>query len=145
MAKVVATQRGYYGRILREEGERFDIPEEVMANKKLRPSWVKPIGGAEQAKAETAVQPPADVQPVDLNAMTVKDLRALAKDRGIGLGADVTTKAEIIAAIEAGPADQAQTAEPFADAPAPVRVSNEINDATGATQPDWVAGGQADI
>ena len=144
MAKVRATQTGYYGRQLRMVGEVFEAD--------VKASWFEPVGGKEQAqKAEPAApkveepvtQAPANDAPVDLNAMTVKDLRALAKDRGIGLGADVTTKAEIVAAIEAGAVSEDR--EPFADAPEPVRVSNEINDATGATQPDWVAGGQADI
>jgi hypothetical protein len=31
------------------------------------------------------------------------------------------------------------SAEPFADPPEPVRVENEVNAATGATQPDWVS------
>ena len=145
MAKVRATKPGYYGRQLRVVGEVFEADGKA--------SWFEPVGGKEQAQKEEPAAPAAPLEPiapandatVDLNAMTVKDLRALAKDRGIGIGADVTTKAEIIAAIEAGPAGDAPTAEPFADAPAPVRVSNEINDATGATQPDWVAGGQADI
>ncbi|WP_292131535.1 hypothetical protein, partial [Mesorhizobium sp.] len=33
---------------------------------------------------------------------------------------------------------EAPEAKPFEDAPAPVRVKNEINDATGGTQPDWL-------
>ena len=36
---------------------------------------------------------------------------------------------------------QAPTAEPFADAPEPIRVENEINAATGGTEPDWIAPG----
>lgn len=143
MAKVRATQTGYYGRQLRMVGEVFEADGKA--------SWFEPVGWKEQAQKEEPAATAAPLEPVapagdasvDLNAMTVKELRELAKDRGIGLGAGVTTKAEIIAAIEAGGADA--TAEPFSDAPAPVRVSNEINDATGATQPDWVAGGQADI
>lgn len=35
----------------------------------------------------------------------------------------------------------APTAAPFSDAPEPVRVQNEVNAATGGTQPDWVAPG----
>lgn len=31
-----------------------------------------------------------------------------------------------------------QSAEPFADAPEPVRVHNEVNAALGTTEPDWV-------
>ena len=34
---------------------------------------------------------------------------------------------------------KAEAPAPFAEAPEPVRVSNEINDATGATEPDWMA------
>ncbi|QND53463.1 hypothetical protein HB779_17390 [Phyllobacterium sp. 628] len=33
----------------------------------------------------------------------------------------------------------APVAEPFGDAPEPIRVTNEINAATGGTEPDWIA------
>ena len=33
----------------------------------------------------------------------------------------------------------AETAEPFADAPAPIRAFNAINELTGSTQPDWIS------
>lgn len=39
----------------------------------------------------------------------------------------------------------APAAEPFIEPPQPVRVENEINAATGGTQPDWVAPVSGDI
>lgn len=129
--------------MLRDPGDIFSVPDEVMADEAIRPSWVELVGGKVEALADA--KPVADQGAVDLSAMTVKDLRAYAKAHGIGLAAGVNTKAEIIAAIEAGPSDDAEPAAPFSDAPAPVHVSNEINDALGSTQPDWVLQGGGDI
>ena len=52
-------------------------------------------------------------------------------------------------AVKTGRKPRAETvagpvAEPFVDAPEPVRVENQINAATGTTQPDWISPG-ADI
>ena len=133
MAKVIAHERGYYGGIIREPGDVFEA--------KGKSLWFEPVSGG--SKAKPADPEPAASEDGDLSAMTVKGLRELAKERGIGLGADVTTKAEIIEAIEAGP--DPEPAAPFSDAPAPVRVKNEINDALGTTQPDWVSPADDDI
>ena len=139
MAKVVATDRGYYGGVLRFAGDIF--------NAEGKASWFKPLKGEFGGKVDqdgdgkTGGSLPAETgQGDDLEAMTVKDLRELAKVRGITLSAGVNTKAMIIDAIKAGPVPEAPTAEPFADAPEPVRVQNEANDITGQTQPDWVQG-----
>jgi hypothetical protein len=39
MAKVVATQPGYFGKVLRAAGEPFEIPDEIWDDEKKRPSW----------------------------------------------------------------------------------------------------------
>lgn len=51
MAKVVATQRGYFGRILREPGDVFGVPDGVTG------SWFEPVGGkpAEEFDAPVAL------------------------------------------------------------------------------------------
>lgn len=134
MADVIATARGYFGGVLREEWEPFSIADAVLNDPKLRPSWVRRL------KGETAAAPADDAGALD--KLTVKELRDLAKDRGIKLSAGVTAKADIIAAIEAGTQDDDDAlAAPFDDAPAPVTVQNDLNDAHGATQPDWIAPG----
>lgn len=115
MAKVVATQRGYFGKMIREIGDTFDVPDEIMADEGLRPSWVEPVKGRDQV---------ADAAPVDA-AEPARTERAKP-------GPKPKAKPETVAA---------PVAAPFIDAPQPVRVENEINAATGATQPDWVAPG----
>lgn len=95
MAKVRAIQRGYFGGMLREPWDVFEVPDGSKA------SWWVPVGDADPEPA------PAP---------------AVAKGKA--------KRAEAI------------TAEPFADAPAPVRVENAVNAALGATQPDWIAPGQ---
>lgn len=46
MAKVVATQRGYFGGEIREMGDVFNVPDGAKA------SWFKPVGGAAADLAE---------------------------------------------------------------------------------------------
>lgn len=93
MSKVRANQRGYFGGMVREAGDIFDVPDGAKA------SWWGPVGD-DDAPAPAA--PAAKRKP----------------------------KADTVAA---------PTAEPFGDAPAPVRVENEINAALSGTQPDWIA------
>ncbi len=111
MASVVALVRGYYGGIIRETGDAFSVDDEIMADPKRRPKWVKPASGGEAQAEEGEVEPAAPV----------------AKGKGKG-----KAKAETV---------QAPEVQPFADAPAPVRANSEINDALGTTQPDWLAPG----
>lgn len=106
MAKVIANARGYYGRMIREVGDVFDVPDEIMADEGLRPSWVEIVGAA-----------PAEPEPV---------------------------AAEPEKPAKAKPGPKAKPA-PFADAPEPVRVQNEINTALGTAEPDWVMPAGGDI
>ena len=118
MAKVIATQRGYFDRTLREPGDLFSVPDDIMEDPNRRPSWVEPV---------------SDSQVEDSRAEGLEP-DALAGDAAKPRGGR-KARAETVTA---------PTAAPFADAPEPVRVSNEINTATGGTQPDWIAS-DADI
>lgn len=135
MAEVVALQRGYYGRVIREEGARFTVPDAEMNDPKRRPSWVRRVKGEAAAPANAG-------DDVSLDALTVKELRDLAEDKGIRI-APGAKKADILKAIE----DEGAASAPFADAPAPApipaaAVSTEIDHAlTGGPQPDWIAPG----
>lgn len=116
MAKVIAILRGYYGGIIRETGDVFGVDDEIMADPKRRPRWVKPASAevVEAAGAdETETEDHADDKP--------------KKGKG-----GRKAKPETV---------QAPETQPFADAPAPVRAKSEINDALGTTQPDWLAPG----
>lgn len=110
--EVRATSVGYVGGELRSAGQRFMWPAGVPLG-----SWVKPVAfggkGDHDGDGLTGGSKPAD------------DGDGKPKGKGKGKG-----KAETV---------DAPTAEPFADAPAPIRVENEINAATGGTEPDWIA------
>ena len=150
--RVKATEKGFFGGEIREPGEVFNIPEEVWNDEKRRPSWVLPAkrspadDDVEDASGDDGESGGGDGEGAgeDLGNMSVAELREVAKKRGIPLS--VTRKAEIIQAIRdfpsAGSEGGGQT-EPFGDAPEPVRAENQINDALGSTQPDWVPGGGA--
>lgn len=112
MANVVAKVRGYFGNVLREPGDRFVIDDEIMDDPKRRPKWVDAASAVAEV-AETAEDDTADDKS--------------KKGKGKGKSKPVTVSAP--------------SAKPFEDAPAPVHVKNEINDALGSTQPDWIAPG----
>lgn len=116
LIRVKAVHRGYFGGLIREPGDEFEAPVDMASN------WWEPVegeafGGAGDHDGDGK---PGGSLPGE--ASTVK--------RG------KKAKAETVAA---------PVAEPFADAPQPVRVQNEVNDATGGTQPDWVAPVGGDI
>ena len=114
MSKVVATERGYCGGIVREPGDVFEAEGKA--------SWFKPV------KAGDATAEPfggkGDHDGDGKPGGSLPGDQSTARRGG-------RKKAETV---------EAPTAEPFADAPEPVRVANEANDATGQTQPDWVQG-----
>lgn len=41
MADVIANERGYFGGQVREAGDRFPVPDEIMQDEKKRPKWVR--------------------------------------------------------------------------------------------------------
>lgn len=116
MVKVIAATRGYFGGILRELGDDFHVPDDVWEDEKRRPKWVKLDPGSSEPEAETD-EPDGD------------DKGGKGKAKGKG-----GKKAKTV---------DAPNAAPFADNgdPEPVRVKNEVNDATGGTAPDWIAPG----
>ncbi|SDL07439.1 hypothetical protein SAMN05428953_12656 [Mesorhizobium muleiense] len=114
MANVIAKVRGYFGNVLREPGDRFVIDDEIMDDPKRRPKWVNEASASPAPEAvETAEGEATDDKP--------------KKGKGKGKGKPETVSAP--------------SAKPFEDAPAPIHVKNEINDALGSTQPDWIAPG----
>lgn len=114
MAEVKATARGYYGGELREPGDVFEAEGKA--------SWFEPVKGDDAEPFGGKGDHDGDGNPGGSPAGE----NATARRGG-------RKKAETVAA---------PTAEPFADPPPPepVRVANEANEATGATQPDWVQG-----
>lgn len=120
MANVIAKVRGYFGGVIREAGERFGIDDEIMDDPKRRPKWVE---------AASAAAAPEVVDNADGEGDGGEGEPKTAKSKG---KAGRKAKPETI---------QAPEAQPFGEAPAPVRAKSEINDALGTTQPDWIAPG----
>lgn len=116
MADVIANERGYYGGILREPGERFSIPDEILKDEKRRPKWVRlaAFGGKGDHDGDGVTGGAASD---DAKAETDKPKRGRK------------AKAETV---------EAATAEPFADAPEPVSLA-EAQKAMGGIEPDWIA------
>lgn len=109
MTEVIATQKGFFGQ-LREVGDKFDIPDELWADEKRRPRWCAPAAFGGKGDHD------GDGKPGGAKPETAAKKKAREKAER--------------AAAKAGP---------FADAPEPVRATNEIAEATGAIEPDWVA------
>lgn len=137
MPEVVASEKGYFGGMIREAGERFSIPDDIWNDEQRRPSWVERQGAARSEP----VEPVASAGPlqIDLDNLKVPELKAYAEQAGIDLGA-ATKKADILAVIRG---DAARPGQVFDDAPEPVRVENSIADALGTIEPDWVQPGSS--
>lgn len=149
--EVVAKERGYFGGVLREIGDRFVIDDEIMNDKKRRPSWVRSAKGA--AKAEDDNAPPVMAQfsstdgvvvPEGWEKLSAKDKKALADEINAAIGndqgkvANVKEADEVITAYLGGVSKSA----PFSDAPAPETAQgNGVQEALAANQPtpDWIA------
>lgn len=113
MAEVVAKERGYFGSVIREPGDRFTVPDDIWNDKNRRPSWASAakFGG-----------------------------KGDHDDDGKAGGAKASAeKPETAAEKKARLAAEKAKGDVFDDAPEPVRVKNEANEATGQTEPDWVA------
>lgn len=41
--RVRVLHRGYFGGMIRDTGEKFEMPDEIMNDEALRPSWVEPV------------------------------------------------------------------------------------------------------
>lgn len=121
MADVIATQRGYFGGVIREAGDKFIVPDDLWNDKDKRPSWAKAAKfggkGDHDDDGKAGGSKPADA-PED------------AKPSGRAKG---KVKGETV---------EAPTAEPFADAPEPTEAKpkgNGVKEALGGPAPDWVA------
>lgn len=109
MPEVEATQRGYWGAQIRDTGDRFVIDDEIMSDKKRRPSWVKLV----KAKAKADADAEADDAEADKPAKGGRKVKPAT----------------------AGPVPST----PFDDAPEPVELKgNGVKDAL-PVEPDWVA------
>ena len=134
--EVRATTAGYVGGALRASGDRFMWPAGIPLG-----SWVAPVAfggkGDHDGDGLTGGSKPSD-EGKKLSDLTVPELRDLAEKRKVDL-TGLTKKGDIVKALEGGNVTSQPTAEPFGDAPAPIRVDNEINNITGGTEPDWIA------
>lgn len=91
MAEVRATERGYYGSVVREPGEVFNVADGVTG------SWFEPVHPLDHDADGRKGGSTLDGDGFD--GMTIPELKAYAEGKGIDL-ADATRKADIIAAIE---------------------------------------------
>jgi hypothetical protein len=151
MVKLVATHKAYaLGRII-EAGETFGYPDALWNDPERRPSWAKlaafggkgdhdgdgKVGGSVPAKP-AAPKADAVVVPADWQNGSAAERKELAR---LISGERVPNKdaADVIIAAYV----EANKAAPFADAPAPEVIEpgkgNGLQEALGATRPDWVA------
>jgi len=79
--------------------ELFDAPNQQAVG--LDPPWVEGEGGSTVGE-EPAEAPAAQETAGEYDAMTKADLIALAQERGVSPANNDMTKAELIAALEAG-------------------------------------------
>lgn len=111
MVKVRALERGYYAGVVRDEGEVFDFD-----GPGKRPNWTELVAfggkGDHDGDGLTGGSLPADDD---------KPVKGKAKPAAKG-------KAKTV---------EAETAEPFSDAPEPM-TSLEAQKAAGGIEPDWV-------
>lgn len=150
MAEVVATEKGYFGGVIREIGDRFVIPDELWNDKKARPSWVKSARGAaktEEDKTGVVSQfstTDGVVVPEGWEKLPAKDKKDLANTINAAIGndqgkvANVHEAEEVITTYLGG----ATKTAPFSDAPAPTTAQgNGVQEALAANQPtpDWIA------
>ncbi len=143
MAEVIAVSHGYFGGQVREPGDKFDVPDELWADKKRRPSWAKAakFGGKGDHDGDGVVGgfKPVEAAADDLSGLTVKQLREFAKEHAIDI-TGLTAKDEIVAALSKGKATEDAGSDVFADAPEPASVprGNGVSEAL-PVEPDWVA------
>lgn len=62
MVDVVATERGYFGGIRRDPGERFSLPDALWKDEKRRPKWVRLARSADKSGGKVEAEP-ADKKP----------------------------------------------------------------------------------
>lgn len=153
MTLVVANAKGYFGGVIREMGDVFEVPDELWRDKERRPSWAdvarKADKDADAANKTPSLPMPAGVGsaakaegvliPADWQGMSAADRKALASQIS---GEKVPNATEADKIISAYVADG--TPEPFADAPAPETVQQGLKASGDGPAPDWVAPGSSD-
>lgn len=69
MTEVVARDRGYFGGVVREVGDKFDVPDELWNDEKRRPSWAAPVAfggkGDHDGDGKIGGAKPAEGAPVE--------------------------------------------------------------------------------
>ena len=147
---VVATEKGYWGGVIREIGDRFVIDDAIMHDKKRRPSWVKAARGSALAddddKSGVVSQfstTDGVVVPEGWEGFSAKDKKDLANTINAAIGnpagkvSNVREAEEVIREYLGG----ATKTAPFSDAPAPQTAQgNGVAEALGSVQPtpDWI-------
>lgn len=152
MVKVIATEKGYFGGVIRELGASFDVDDELWKDKKRRPKWAKRDpghvfggkgdhdGDGDVGGSKSAGKPAGDGEPVTIPAdwqnLGAAERKALAKAIS---GANVPNAGEADKVISAYV--ESNKPAPFSDAPEPQTAGNGVQAALGGPAPDWVAPG----
>ena len=79
MVDVVATERGYFGSIRREPGERFSLPDALWKDEKRRPKWVRLARSGDKSTGKAGAEP-AEKKPA------AKPVRASPPPEPVGNG-----------------------------------------------------------
>lgn len=139
MVKLIAIAKGFaLGRII-AEGEPFNYPDKDWEDTKNRPKWAREFGA--KASQDTTVEGEPDESgftiPEDWQSLSAAEKKALAKAISGRASANAGDASEVI--IQ----HLADNAVLFDEAPAAtvVKPGSGLQDALGATQPDWVAKG----
>jgi large subunit ribosomal protein L21 len=98
MIKMVATKRFLKQGVMVEEGESFSVQSETLAFEFEARDLAKRVTADENKAYEPTTK--EETGETDYNDMTVRELRVLAKEKGIE-GYSNMTKAELVAALHA--------------------------------------------
>lgn len=131
MAEVIATEKGYFGGEIREEGARFSIPDALWRDKKLRPRWARldpahAFGGKgdHDGDGEVGGSVPSAIEvPADWREAHHKKRKAIAKQITGNEPVNTEDADRVIAAYlrkDELPHD------------------NGVQEALGGVEPDWV-------
>lgn len=169
MVKVVATEKGYFGSVVRELGESFNIPHEIWTDEKKRPKWVKldpkdafggkgdhdgdgSVGGSKPGghkAGEKAIEKSGDgdgkagEKPADTIEVPA-DWQNLhhSKRKALAKVISGSAVADLATADNVIAAYvEANKPPPFSDAPVPQTVMQAQKEA-GGIKPDWEAPGE---
>lgn len=140
MVEVVAKRRGYFGGVIREPGDTFDIPEGTKLGSWMtaRKAGVVAVVAAASTVAKASTSAPAGVVvPADWQNLKAPERKALAVKISGAPVANANEATKIIAAYV-----EATKPAPFSDAPAPETAQgtgNGVVEALGGPAPDWIA------